>query len=209
MAERSRTRLSPDERSEQILDAATARFRADGYHSVSLADIADEAGVTRGLVHHYFGSKRELYLAVVERAVRIPEDAELVPPDAGDELHEVLAASVRSWMRLMRGSGGLWSGLSDTGGIGGADADAVLHRARDALVERMIDELPFPAELDRDLLAVALRCYAATARVATDEWLVHRSIGEQQTEVFLYGTLCSLVDSIVPAMGDAGDATAS
>jgi AcrR family transcriptional regulator len=208
MAERTRTRLAPDRRREQILDAATDQLRARGYHAVSLADIADAAGVTRGLVHHYFGSKRDLYLAVLERAVRIPPGLELVPADAGTDLDAVLAASVRAWMEAMRSSGGLWSGLSDTGGIGGADADAILGRARDELVERMVTELPFPAELDRDLLRVALRCYAATARVATVEWLTHRSMTAAQTEAYLLGTLRALVDSIVPAMRAAREAGA-
>ena len=48
-------RLDPGQRREQILDAANALFAERAYDEVSIEDIAGAAGVTRGLVHHYFG----------------------------------------------------------------------------------------------------------------------------------------------------------
>lgn len=206
MSERQRTRLQPDVRREQILAAATRLFRSQGYHAVSVGSVAEAAGVTRGLLHHYFGTKRELFMEVVERAVRVPTSVQLVPPGVTGDLREVLAACVETWMRMIELSGGLWSGIADTGGIGGADADAILARARDDLVERMIVELPFPEDLDRDMLRSALRCYAAMARIATEEWLVRGSIDGAATEALLLESLLGLVDRVVPAMRGASDA---
>ena len=48
-------RLDPAQRREQILDAANALFAERAYDEVSIEKIASAAGVTRGLVHHYFG----------------------------------------------------------------------------------------------------------------------------------------------------------
>lgn len=45
----------------RILDAAIARFGAQGVHNTSLRVIAADAGVTFATVHHYFGSKAELF----------------------------------------------------------------------------------------------------------------------------------------------------
>jgi AcrR family transcriptional regulator len=195
-----RTRLSPDLRREQILQAASAAFRGADYSAVGLDAIADAAGVTRGLLHHYFGSKRGLYLAVVERAARIPPSTVLVPPDATGDLHTVLDLSVRRWMSLISEVGGLWSGVDASGGIAHGDVDEIIVRARDELVERMIDELPFPPALDRDLLRSALRAYAGFARVATEEWLLRRTLGREETHAMLTAALIALVDSAVPAM---------
>ena len=202
MAERTRTRLDPDVRREQILDAAGALFRDQDYSAVSLESVAERAGVTRGLLHHYFGSKRALFLEVLERGVAIPDSVQLVPPDVSGTLDEIIVVCVANWMRMIRSAGGLWSDLAATGALGASDVDAVMTRARDTLVDRMVDELPFPASLDPELLRSALRCYAAFARVATDEWLVEGSLDEHRTETLLAQTLLALVTDVVPAMAD-------
>ncbi|MBK9741363.1 MAG: helix-turn-helix transcriptional regulator [Actinobacteria bacterium] len=66
-------RLAPDERRAQILRAADEIFRSHPYDEVSLDSIAEAAGITRGLINHHFGTKRELYVEVVRRLMRIPE----------------------------------------------------------------------------------------------------------------------------------------
>ncbi len=200
-AERPRTRLDPDVRREQILTEASALFADRDYSAVSLETIASRAGVTRGLVHHYFGSKRGLFLAVVERAVRVPEDVALIPAGATGSFEEIVAMCVRRWMRVIESAGGLWI-AADSGGVGGADADEVLSSARDDLVDRMIDEVPFPESLDRDLLRSALRCYASVARVATEEWLVRGTLSRDQAETLLRLELLGLVERIVPALSE-------
>ena len=60
-------RLNPAERRDQILDAANSLFAERGYEDVLVEDISRAAGVTRGLVHHYFGGRKDVYLALLER----------------------------------------------------------------------------------------------------------------------------------------------
>ncbi|MEU6882440.1 TetR/AcrR family transcriptional regulator [Streptomyces sp. NPDC046712] len=50
-------------REQQILDAATEEFGTRGYAAASLAAIAERVGVTKTLLHQYFGTKQDLYLA--------------------------------------------------------------------------------------------------------------------------------------------------
>lgn len=195
----SRTRLSPDARRELILAAATRVFRDHEFSTVSIEQVAEAASVTRGLIHHYFGSKRELYLAVVERATRAPADVRLVPEGAQGSLSDVLQRAVDNWLRMIEAAGGLWPG-SDGVGFGNDDLDVVLRAARDDLVERMLAEVPFPADLDRDVLRSALRAYAAFARATTDEWIGRGALSRRQAAQMLHGTLLSLVEQVVPAV---------
>lgn len=51
---------------QNILDAAGRQFAARGFRAASLRDIAADAGTTHGLIRHYFGTKDELWRAVVE-----------------------------------------------------------------------------------------------------------------------------------------------
>ena len=55
---------------EQLLQAALTLFAKNGYHGVDLAEIAKEAGVSKGLAYHYFKSKEELLVTLAEQ--RLP-----------------------------------------------------------------------------------------------------------------------------------------
>ncbi|MEQ6898453.1 TetR/AcrR family transcriptional regulator [Microbacterium sp. KR10-403] len=62
-----RRRLSPDARRAQIVDVAAAHFTKHGVAGASMTRIAEDAGVTRALVYHYFSGKEALLDAVFER----------------------------------------------------------------------------------------------------------------------------------------------
>ena len=60
------TRKVPKEqRMEQILEVAGSVFSRHGFHSTSMEQIAEGAGVTKPLLYRYFGSKDALYLATI------------------------------------------------------------------------------------------------------------------------------------------------
>lgn len=89
-APRGRRPGAPDTRAA-ILTAARERFAAGGYARTSVRSIAAAAGVDPALVHHYFGTKDELFLAALElpvdpRKVLLPAVAEGGPDGAGERL---------------------------------------------------------------------------------------------------------------------------
>jgi AcrR family transcriptional regulator len=55
------------ERREQILDAALRTIAERGYLATSVAELADAVGLSQGGLLHYFGSKEELFVAVLRR----------------------------------------------------------------------------------------------------------------------------------------------
>ena len=62
-----RRRLAPEVRRAQILDEAVTLLSRKGYWGVTLADVAQAAGVTVQGVLHYFPSKTELLLGILDR----------------------------------------------------------------------------------------------------------------------------------------------
>lgn len=58
-----------DERREQIIWAALKVFARKGLAAAKVSDIAAEAGLSHGLVYHYFGSKDQLFTELVKIAV--------------------------------------------------------------------------------------------------------------------------------------------
>jgi AcrR family transcriptional regulator len=63
-------RKSKEARREEILDAAFAVFAERGLHGASTEEIAKRAGISQPYVFRLFGTKRELYMAVVARCFR-------------------------------------------------------------------------------------------------------------------------------------------
>lgn len=68
------------ERSASILAAAAAAFAAEGYEATSLDEVAAAAGVSKLILYRHFGSKRELYQAILDR---MRERLDAVVPPAG------------------------------------------------------------------------------------------------------------------------------
>jgi AcrR family transcriptional regulator len=87
------------ERRERILEAAAKHFAEQPYERVSTVAIAHDADVNRGWIHHEFGSKRDLYLAVLRRTVRTPS----LPPLAAasgdaEHLEQAISEVIGTWL---------------------------------------------------------------------------------------------------------------
>lgn len=54
------------EKQSHIVNAAFMIFGRQGYRKASLSDIAQEAGITKGMITYYFGSKKTLYMYLVD-----------------------------------------------------------------------------------------------------------------------------------------------
>jgi AcrR family transcriptional regulator len=65
-----RTRKTKEVRREEILDAAIVEFAERGLHGASTEDIARRAGISQPYVFRLFGTKKELFQAVVSRCFR-------------------------------------------------------------------------------------------------------------------------------------------
>ncbi|MBE9211510.1 TetR/AcrR family transcriptional regulator [Plectonema cf. radiosum LEGE 06105] len=68
---------------EQILTTAIALFCQKGYYSTSIEDVAKNAGISKGLVYHYFKSKEEILAALVD--IRINDIVEVMNAAAAKE----------------------------------------------------------------------------------------------------------------------------
>jgi TetR/AcrR family transcriptional regulator len=74
LADRPRIR-DADRSREAILAAAEILFAERGFEAVSLQEIGDAAGLSRGTPNYFFGSKQDLYVAVLERVFADREEA--------------------------------------------------------------------------------------------------------------------------------------
>lgn len=86
-----RVRLSPEQRREQLLDLGVRLLAHRSLDELSIDLLAEEAGISRGLLYHYFGNKHAFHEAVVRRAA---DDliAQTAPPADGEPMERMLTS---------------------------------------------------------------------------------------------------------------------
>ncbi|MFE3176011.1 TetR/AcrR family transcriptional regulator [Amycolatopsis sp. NPDC059090] len=101
---RARRRTAPtkgDLRERAILDAAEQQLNATGGACMTVATIAQEAGITRGALYFYFGSKNDVLAALVERTVaKLRTEVDAVDAAAevpGDAVRQGVEQTARMW----------------------------------------------------------------------------------------------------------------
>jgi AcrR family transcriptional regulator len=180
------SRLDPGQRREQILEAANALFAKRAYDEVSIEDIASSAGVTRGLVHHYFGGRKEVYIALLERLGAVREQQ--LPPPAGRSARARVADTVSRWLDWTEANRTIWLA---TLGRGEDIADPDVRRVVTGLVRRAVALVAaHHADIAEDSprLRYALECWTALNRDATRRWL-HGEASREQTHELIASTL--------------------
>ncbi|MFI5691457.1 TetR/AcrR family transcriptional regulator [Kribbella sp. NPDC051586] len=108
-------RLSADDRKKQLVKIGLMMLRTKPIHELSIDAIAGQAGISRGLLFHYFPSKRDYYVAVISaagrRLLRVTKPDESLPPE--EQLREMLTQFVAfierrrpAYISFVRGAAG-------------------------------------------------------------------------------------------------------
>jgi AcrR family transcriptional regulator len=174
-AARARTRLDVDERRAQLVELGLAEFGSRTYDEVSIDLIAQQAGISKGLLYHYFPTKRAFYLACVrEAAGRLLARMDAVPNE-GPPL-EILAAGLDAYLEHVRAHGRAFVMLMRGGDGVDREIASVVDETRANLLGQLTSGLAalFPASspvLDSPLLQIALTGWIGLAEAASIAWV--------------------------------------
>ncbi len=127
--------VAASETQERIIDAALESFARDGVAATSIRDVAAAAGVSPGLVQHYFPSKSALRTAVDEHVKEIAREALGVQEFEGDvieDLAERLTALVAEHFVALRY---VARGVAESDAAAMAIFDTLTQLCRDQLAE--------------------------------------------------------------------------
>jgi AcrR family transcriptional regulator len=189
--------MAPEQRREQLIDAALDVILERGYGGVSIEAIAREAGITRPVVYDHFPNLNRLLHAVIEREEQIALEqlAGVVPEDPGDhEPGELLAAGVRRFLEAVSRRPATWQiillPLEGTPSIVREHVEVNRERilARiEALVGWALGRSDVRHDLDVELTARAIRDWSEQAgrMVLTDPERFPRDRYEQFVGQFL------------------------
>lgn len=137
---RGRPRGGASDARERILAAGASEFAEHGYDGATMRAIAERAGVDSALVHHYFGTKSELFAAAVDipanPARLVPQALEGDPADAGARLVRLIVTTWDSPTFRPRGVAllrGVIGNRRTSSMLMGFISREVLHRIRERI----------------------------------------------------------------------------
>ena len=189
----SRVRMTPDHRREQLLELGVRLLSTRPLEELSIETLAEEAGISRGLLYHYFGNKQDFHTAVVQRAA---DDlfARTAPTGEGTPLEQLAGSLARyvdyvtenyqGYVSLIRGAGGGHEGLR-----------RIYEESRSALTERLFDA-PVAEEAaqfgltDTPAVRLLVRGWSSFVEEVVVDWVRDpRGISRDELLVLLSGSL--------------------
>ena len=176
------TRLEVDERRRQLLEAGAHAFTERSYDEVSMSDVAKAAGISKGLLYHYFPSKRDFFTATLAAAAA--ELAAVTEPDPDLPPLEQLTASLGAYLAWIEENAAGYRRLLES--AGSPDVRSLIDDVRERTVERIAagvsDGEPRPA------LRVAVRAWLWGMDGAILDWLDRRHLTREALRDLLVAT---------------------
>ncbi|MFJ3230850.1 TetR/AcrR family transcriptional regulator [Streptomyces sp. NPDC086787] len=172
--ERTRRRLSSAERREQLLSVGARLFSESPYDEVWIEQVAEIAGVSRGLLYHYFPTKRDFFAAVVEHeSERMLRMTEAVP---GVPAREQLGAGLDVYLEYVQSHAHGYRAFHRADAAGDQVVRRVYQRSLAAQESRILAALSADPEFGplverRPDVRLAVRGWLAFTTAVCLEWL--------------------------------------
>ncbi len=205
------TRMSTDQRREQLLAAGVELLGRRGHEAVSIEEIAEAAGVSKGLLYHYFPTKKDFILAALARGQA--QLAERLRPDPALEPAEQLDRGLDSFLDYVEEHAGAYTAIFRRGGGGDPDIARALDAARAEQLETMLSALgawkEAPASTERTVaLEAAVQGWTFFVEGATLRQLEGGGLERAQLRALLRAALVGAVHAAAAASTAARESPA-
>lgn len=175
MTSPARQRRKVDERHTQLLELGMKLFAERPYDDVSIDDIAEAAGISKGLLYHYFGSKRDLYVATVREAAELLRAR--IEPDMTLPPAERARSGLEGYLSFVEEHAQSFAGLMRSGIGNDREVAAVVEETRDLIVARMMENMGFARPRPR--FRFVLRSWIGMVEAASLDWLARKDVDRE------------------------------
>ncbi len=172
MRSRPRARLSVDERRAQLLDLGRRLFNARPYDAISIDEIAAAAGISKGLLYHYFPSKRHFYVEVVRVGAEHVQRLTAVRPELAPAAQ--LRESIDSFLTYVEKNAAAYGHLLRSGVGTDPEASAIVEGTRRAMVDQVLRSIGLAD--GRPLVRLVIRGWVGFSEGVTLEWADRRDV---------------------------------
>ena len=185
----SRVRLDLDERRTQLLTLGIDLFSENGYDDISIDGLAEAAGISKGLLYHYFGSKREYYVATVKAASA--QLQKLTAPDASLPPEERLPAAIDRHLQYIEAHKAVYLAIYRSGAAVAPEVSKILDAHRNVILGYFLEGLGLSKP--RPILRTALRAWIAMVEGAGLDWVSNPTISRDQLRDLLVSGYLALL----------------
>ena len=196
-----RVRLDVEERRRQLIELGLQHFGERAYDDVSVDAIAEAAGISKGLLYHYFPTKRAYYAATVrEGAARLV--ASTNTGDGGDPLVS-LDAGLQAYLTYAKAHAKAYATLMRSGVGVDPEIARIVDETRATFVDRLIAGFAGSQSgglLDAPVVRLALRGWVGFAEAASLGWVEAIAAGtptpsQDEVRALLGGAMMEIVRS--------------
>ncbi|MEL7371703.1 MAG: helix-turn-helix domain-containing protein [Myxococcota bacterium] len=166
-----------DERRQQLLDLGLRLFSERAYDDVSIDDIARAAGISKGLLYHYFPGKRVFYVATVRAAASLllsritPDEATRGETTAPERARRGLS----EYLSFVENRAGAYRALF-SGGTGiDEEVATILEETRQTIINQILFR-GLGLESPRAAFRLAARSWIGAVEAACLDWLTQRDL---------------------------------
>ena len=169
MAGGTRTRMTREQRRAQLIELGMEAVMGSSFDEVSVEQVADAAGISRGLLFHYFPTRRDFLVAIAEAGAQQLLEVTAPDPDLDPlaQLRVGMAAYVAfiverrdAYIALVRGAAGGDPAMLD-----------VVRSTRQTVVRRILDGLGVPFDDAAPSVRIALHGWLGFVEEAAIAWL--------------------------------------
>jgi AcrR family transcriptional regulator len=189
MAVTRRVRLQIDERRAQLLALGIQLFSTQAYDDISIDDVAEAAGISKGLLYHYFQGKREFYVEVIREASlqlrRLTEPDPTLPPAAR------LRAAVDAHLNYVLEHGPVYGAIYRSGVAIAPEVSVILEEHREVVMQYFLRDLHISKP--RPVLRAALRAWIAMMEGASLDFIAHPEIGRDALRELMIAGYASML----------------
>lgn len=196
-----RARLSPEERRAQLIALGVAALAEHPLGELDIEQLAAQAGVSRALLFHYFGSKQGYQRELVKTA----RDSMLLATEPRPELEplERLRDTLERTVAFVRGHGGTFHSLVRGPASGSPEIRAVVEQARVRQTERVLALF-----VERDIpvsprLRIALRAWIAFVEQALVDAALGSALPSGDIVALLEDALRGITERVDPEAAHA------
>ena len=178
-------RLTVDERRRRLMELGAELFTRHAYDELTMAQIAEAAGITKPLLYHYFPSKQAYFVATVQEAVADVQAA--IAPDPSLPPAEQLERTLDAYLRWIEAHPQAYAKLLRSAHVA-PEVRELVERVRRETTDRIVAGLA-PDGGAKPALRTAVAGWLWLIDGACLDWIEHRSIDREQLKELLLGAL--------------------
>jgi AcrR family transcriptional regulator len=188
-----RLRLQIDERRAQLLELGIKLFTTRSYNDLSIDDVAAAAGISKGLLYHYFPGKQEFYVEVIrEASLRLQQ---LTVPDPTLSPAARLRAAVDAHLNYVQEYGPVYSAIYTSGVAIAAEVSVILEEHRQVVLQYFLHD--FKISRPRPVLRAALRAWITMVEGASLDWISHPELDRNHLRDLLIAGYVALLGKAI------------